>query len=499
MFFSEKFQVDGELIRAYGAVDISLVCDIPLFVDPMLIFNSEKEPYKKLHEDIIHYFHFLYTKAKQGLNKKEISAWFNFSEVPNNWLGYSLVGNKGLALGGTYANFLYKNIDFIIDTHGVSKSQHIEKVMLLYEGSGKDKISDLTVNLIKGFLCEYTEAFSKKHISPEFLDSFPVDRACFNYETESFVSKEYVLPYVYDERGRKEYVLLTPSDILREDEPAINRKDFYNSYERIRTVIEDDELRAYVNNYIGLAVKRYEESQREKHKKASEKSIKKIEKDAFRDLVSGYPELYDYYIKLRESDTSNIRAQCVAELNFQLEKLCVSAQKMISLFKDFGYQINEKLTARDEAKERLRYFKHIIEDCDGYKNLYVKGKQIATENDLQRLFHFVWYGTNYKVDAEANNGRGQVDFIVSMGQENQNIIEFKLASNSTLAHVFTQVKIYEAANCAKGSLIAIFCFSEREYLYAERVVKEAGYEEMIGESIYLIDCRNDNKPSASIA
>lgn len=143
MFFSEKFQVDSELIRAYGAVDISLVCDIPLFVDPMLIFNSEKEPYKKLHEDIIHYFHFLYTKAKQGLNKKEISAWFNFSEVPNNWLGYSLVGNKGLALGGTYANFLYKNIDFIIDTHGVSKSQHIEKVMLLYEGSGKDKISDL--------------------------------------------------------------------------------------------------------------------------------------------------------------------------------------------------------------------------------------------------------------------------------------------------------------------------------------------------------------------
>lgn len=69
------------------------------------------------------------------------------------------------------------------------------------------------------------------------------------------MSKEYVLPYVYDERGRKEYVLLTPSDILREDEPAINRKDFYNSYERIRTVIEDDELRAYVNNYIGLAVK----------------------------------------------------------------------------------------------------------------------------------------------------------------------------------------------------------------------------------------------------
>ena len=88
MFFSEMFGIDSDLIKGYGAVDISLVCDIPLFVDPMLIFNSEKEDYKKLHESIIRYFHFLYTKATQGLTAKEIDAWFNFSEVPNNWLGY---------------------------------------------------------------------------------------------------------------------------------------------------------------------------------------------------------------------------------------------------------------------------------------------------------------------------------------------------------------------------------------------------------------------------
>ena len=276
MFFSERFQISSELLKEYGAVDISLVCDIPLFIDPMLIFNSEKEIYKNLHKSIIRYFHFLYTKAEQGLTMKEVSAWFNFSEVPNNWLGYSLVGNKGLALGKEYAKFLYENIAFAISTHGISKSQHIEKVMLLF-------------------------------------------------------------------------------------------------------------------------------------------------------------------------------------------------------------------------------FKHIIEDCDGYKNLYTDGKQIAKENDLQRLFRFVWYGTSYKVDAEPNNGRGQADFIVSMGQNNQNIVEFKLASNSTLSHVFTQVKIYEAANCTDGSLIAIFCFSESEYLYSEQVVKAAGYEELLGESIYLIDCRNDNKKSASIA
>lgn len=261
MFFTEKFQVDSDILKKYGAVDISLVCDVPLFIDPMLIFNSEKDIYRELHNSIIRYFHFLYTKATQELTSKEIDAWFNFSEVPNNWLGYSLFGNKGLALGKKYANFLYENIAFAINTHDISKSAHIEKVMLLYEGSGKDKISDLTVNLIKGFLCEYTEEFSLKYIKREFLDTFPVDKVYFNYETESFISKEFVLPYIYNEDGKKEYILLTPYDILREDEPAINKKDFLDSYDRIRNTIENDTLRAYMNNYIGLAVRRYEENQ----------------------------------------------------------------------------------------------------------------------------------------------------------------------------------------------------------------------------------------------
>lgn len=499
MFFSEKFQVDSDLIKSYGAIDISLVCDFPLFVDPMLIFNSEKEVYKELHNQIIRYFHFLYKKAEQGLTPKEINAWFNFSEVPNNWLGYSLVGNKGVALGPQYAKFLYENISFAVNTNGISQSPHIEKAMLLYDGSGKDKISDLTVNLIKGFLCEYTETFAKKYIRPDLIRTFPVDKAYFNYDTESFISKEFTLPFIYDEKGIPEYVLLTPFDILREDEPSINRANFLRSYERIRAAIDNDTLRAYVNNYIGLAVRRYEQNQRKNRKPINEKSVSRIEREAFGELVREFPELYDYYIKLREADTDEIRSTCTAELNLQLERLLISSKNLISAFARQNYSFAENLSAREEAKQRLRFFKHIIEDCDGYKNLYVGGKQIAKENDLQRLFRFVWYGTDYKVDAEPNNGRGQADFIISMGQNDQSIVEFKLASNPTLAHVFKQVKIYEAANCADGSLIAIFYFSEREYLYSREIVKSAGHENMIGESIYLIDCRNDNKSSASIA
>lgn len=326
MFFSEKFNVSSELIEAYGAVDISLICDVPLFVDPMLIFNSNKPEYKALHEEIIKFFHFLYKKAEKGLTKKEIGAWFNFKEVPNNWLGYSLEGNKGLALGQKYAEFLYNNIAFAINTNGLTQSGHIEKIMLLYEGSGKDKISDLTVNLIKGYLCEYTEKFAMEYIDSKCLKRLPVEKAYFNYETESFVSKEYMLPYIYNEKGKIEYVLLTPYDILREDEPAINRKDFIDSYDSIRMTIENEALRTYVNNYLSKAVREYEENRKKNKKKVSERSIAKIEKQAFMELVQEYPELYDYYIKYKEknADLNNVISK--GEVEEQFQRLIVAAK-----------------------------------------------------------------------------------------------------------------------------------------------------------------------------
>ena len=497
MFFSEKFNVDSNLIKKYGAVDISLVCDLPLFIDPMLIFNSKKTEYIQLHQRIIKYFHFLAKKAKQKLSKQEISEWFNFSEVPNNWLGYSLVGNKGLALGMKYAHFLYNNIAFALETHNISEGQHIEKVMLLYKNSGRDKISDLTVNLIMSYLAEYTQKFAKEFIDPKYCQLIPVEKAYFNYETESFVSDEYYLPTIENEKGKPEFILLTPFDILREAEPSINRKDFFDNHARIRASICNALLRDYVNEYINKAIKVYEDEQREKKKKMSEYMIQRIEKESFMYLAIEHPELYDYYVKLRELDSSEIISESEEEVILQLEKFHYNAERLIALFRKNHYNRQEGSTARQEAINRLIYFKHIIEDCDGYKNLYANEQRISNEKDLQRLFKLVWYGTSYKLDAEVNNGRGQADFIISKGQENQNIVEFKLASNPTLGHVFNQVDIYENANCAKESIIAIFYFNESELRKAEAVIKASNKEIEINKSVFLIDCRNDNKPSAS--
>ena len=50
--FSEIFEVDKNILEREGYVDISLLCDLPLFVDPFLIFGSRKEEFLVLNEEI---------------------------------------------------------------------------------------------------------------------------------------------------------------------------------------------------------------------------------------------------------------------------------------------------------------------------------------------------------------------------------------------------------------------------------------------------------------
>src|SRR4051812_32212195 len=52
-FFSEHFGVDPQVIEDFGALDVSLIVDLPLFIDPFLLFNSANPEYRRLHDELI--------------------------------------------------------------------------------------------------------------------------------------------------------------------------------------------------------------------------------------------------------------------------------------------------------------------------------------------------------------------------------------------------------------------------------------------------------------
>ena len=88
VLFSDFFQIAPDVLEAYGTFNISLVGDLPLFIDPFLLFNSEKPEYQALHEEIIQYLRFLRDKSlDHEVTDGELKAWYFFNVEVKHWRG----------------------------------------------------------------------------------------------------------------------------------------------------------------------------------------------------------------------------------------------------------------------------------------------------------------------------------------------------------------------------------------------------------------------------
>lgn len=489
LYFSDHFKVKETILEQYGAFNISLVTDLPLFIDPFLLFNSRNKRYRQLHDDIIKYLIFLKDKStSQTLESGPLKAWYVFKEVKQNWFGYSVAGNKGSALGPGFGRALNANLHRLFYEFGqerVSRGSHLEKLCLLKDGVGKDNISDFATNLIKEFLLSYTQTFAQRYLDESLRRIFRVRRVRFNYETQSWEDGEFELPHF-----KGDFVILTPKNLLTKDETWINKTDLYEGFDRIPPAISDDELRFKVNNYFL--------SQIPKHPGKAKEPTKKERVAAAAATIQAFPQLIDYYIKGKEE--SGALAESISS-----DKVGVSRNVYINNVRQFvvGLQNTEfyapAQNSYEEAKRKITILKHHIENNDGYKLFYHRGERIKGEDDLQLLFSLVCCQSSISdVNREVNNGRGPVDFKLSKASADKTLVEFKLASNNKLErNLQKQVEIYERANQATHSFKVIVYFTESEHKRVIGILKRIGLDGK--ENIVLIDARKDNKISASNA
>lgn len=483
IYFTDFFQVSPEVLEEHGAFNVSLINDLPLFVDPFLLFNSEKQEYRRLHDQIIEYLRFLRDKSVAGnINEGLLNSWFTFSEVKQNWLGYSESGNAGSGLGPKFARALNRNLNTFFTNFGqehVTKGSHLEKLTLVESKVGRDNISDFCTNLIKNHLLNYTQSFAQEHIRPEFRNSIAVEKVRFNYTTEVWESGRFNLPW-----DGEDYILLTPKDLLTKDENWINRGGLLDDYNDIVASVPNEQLRAQINNYL--------------NSRLSEDPSTKEKCEARADTIRAFPQLIEYYIRYKEDRGEEAEAYSDLKVT-ESEKLYVEQVRRF---------VNELLTAtgfydrpgntHEEARARVMFLKDVIENKGGHCLFYARGVPIRRESDLQILFRLTWFATLSDVSREVNDGRGPVDFKVSRGALDKSLVEFKLASNTKLQrNLEKQVEIYKAASDTPNALKVILFFTEEEQDKVLGILRELGLEK--STDIVLIDGRADNKPSGSKA
>jgi len=483
VYFSDIFNVSEDLINEYGAFNISLINDVPLFIDPFLLFGSEDEKYQELHKNMLKYLYFLKENARQGkVSKGLLKSWYCFPEVKQNWFGFSKVGNCGRGLGLKFGRALNDNLHSIFANFGeetVTSGKHLEKLCIIKDHVGRDNISDFTTNLIKDFLLEYTQTFALEHIDSKFLKRRFIPRVYFDYKLQRWHPKEFTLPY-----HNGDYAILTPKNILTKDDNWINASDMHYQFEEILNSVPDGIIRAEINNFLRQCL--------------PEDPTKDDERKAYNMVYREFTQLMDYYIKYKEDNSEKAISESSLKVQ-ETENLFIHhARELITQIYNETNFYEKSQNTYDDAIERINFLKDVIENKDGYRLFYLKGKPIQRETDLHIMYRLTWFASPVDVNREVNNGRGPVDFKLSNGDKDKTLVEFKLAKNTGLKkNLQHQVEIYKKANNTKKSIKCILYFSPEEYFRVKRILEELFLSN--DKNIILINASKDDKISASKA
>lgn len=128
--------------------------DIPLYLDPFLLWKSPSYQDKALHQLMIAAFNNLGNLAKTGSRESAAKQLVAASECDEVGLGTSAT-RRGVRFSHAKADEIL-NLFEHVPMYRDRGFRHFEEIQLFIDGVGKDRISDIACNFLKSFLIDYT-------------------------------------------------------------------------------------------------------------------------------------------------------------------------------------------------------------------------------------------------------------------------------------------------------------------------------------------------------
>jgi len=203
--------------------------DLPLCIDPFLLWKSPSLQDQALHTSLIDVFARISHLSRSGRKTEAQALLISASECPELGLGLSS-HRTGKRIGEQTAAAilaLFEEVP-VLAANGL---EHIETLQLLVDGIGKDRISDFTGSMLKSFLIDFTMDQCKRLGIP----TIDVEvTGIFDVRLPSLLSRERAQLPVLPEGGMP--ILFAPKRWLR-FVPWINYDDYF------RDACPHDELR----------------------------------------------------------------------------------------------------------------------------------------------------------------------------------------------------------------------------------------------------------------
>lgn len=201
-------------------VDVALQTDNPLFLDPFAISLQRDNWSQDAAATIRTFFQQIVDYIRAHREDDALELLLHLREPNETRLGYSRNRPQGAGVGSAQAEQIFEalNASAAVRTGFITA---LEEAELLIPGIARDKISDLTTNIIRHHLADYTVSQCHLHEIATQRIAMP---ACFDADALRWESRYLDLP-VYRNRP----ILFVPKAVVRYS-PAYQQQKFYDRY-----------------------------------------------------------------------------------------------------------------------------------------------------------------------------------------------------------------------------------------------------------------------------
>ncbi|MFH1547509.1 MAG: hypothetical protein ABIC57_03410, partial [bacterium] len=363
--------------------------DRRLCIDPILLYKAQNSEFRILHSRMLEMFNYAIKLFEKG-KKKEAEYLIDFPEAHEIGLGYAMGTTKGSGLG-TYLNNL------VFETLTASPSlarrglKHIEELQLVSLGIGADRVSDITANILKDSLIQYTKRQCEMWNIP-LKKAVPITHI-FNFEngewedryedlpinpfTNSpllFVPRRIVriLPWInFDDYLRSEFTLFLPSKkkILRK-KPTVSTKVSLPKKPEVVEITRKEIHR--IDKYVAKKESTVDAAQPVPVESDTAIDIDGLIKD-LKSLDSGLRDAYEY------------QKLVLKILNYLFEPELIDGKSQVRT--EYGTEIRDIIFTNESDTSFWRYIR------EGHKNFLVvfelKNKNEIDNFDIDQLANYL--------------------------------------------------------------------------------------------------------------
>lgn len=438
--YSTYFRVKHSAFVDAGVFDGQIGKDVNMHINPLLLRNCTVPEFENAYDEFLNYFKDIISLAKHVKELsttdrcfRQIIKLFQFKETHNSGLGYSVSGTRGTGISGALSRQLAKNAVEIVRI-GIEDPAIFTLLPIFEEGIGADRISDMTITILKKNFIAYTVRVAQElglKTASRLVD------AKTNWGN---------LP-IY----KKEPIILVPAAILSNLPMALDKSevDEVSAY--------NENLRSIICKEIGLSIQEYLEMSKKELRESLLSDVDRL-KGILQHISRTRFVPYDF-----SSDRNLVYLLVSLKENYVSPNELTLPKAYENNVKDIVFTICER-------------FKELIEYNRMSTLLFSDGKP-QNESVVQRIFYctaILYCETNnIDINRESDPGCGELDFKFSSGAHKKVIVEIKLSSNKQLLHgLTTQLPIYMETEKAQDGILMIVRMSPKDDKLIERVIEE---------------------------